>query len=176
MFSGQFFTSPLVHSIFLIVFIVLRCAGFSVTKKNYDGSISKIDPMFRALVNQVKYICHVCLLFVLHGWFLETGMCISISFKQIYTNLFFHYSILMLLCDCTAPTMMLLTISFMFLFFTCSFQYVRLLFDQELEAKLINGRKLGGRELQTYFQVHYDALCVYVLLYGLCNELVKCFT
>eukprot|EP01032_Pedospumella_encystans_P009521 gene9521-11199_t len=58
--------------------------GFSVTKKNYDGSISKIDPMFRALVNQ----------------------------------------------------------------------YVRLLFDQELEAKLINGRKLGGRELQTYFQVY----------------------
>lgn len=28
--------------------------GFSVTKKNYDGSIQKIDPFFRALVN--KYV------------------------------------------------------------------------------------------------------------------------
>eukprot|EP00428_Durinskia_dybowskii_P063906 CAMPEP_0170381498 /NCGR_PEP_ID=MMETSP0117_2-20130122/14444_1 /TAXON_ID=400756 /ORGANISM="Durinskia baltica, Strain CSIRO CS-38" /LENGTH=654 /DNA_ID=CAMNT_0010637079 /DNA_START=66 /DNA_END=2030 /DNA_ORIENTATION=- len=58
--------------------------GFSVTKKNYDGSISKIDPFFRALVNQ----------------------------------------------------------------------YVRILFDTELEAKVINGRKLSGRELQTYFEVY----------------------
>lgn len=31
--------------------------GFSVVKKNYDGSISKIDPFFRALVN--KYVRHV---------------------------------------------------------------------------------------------------------------------
>ena len=34
-----------------------------------------------------------------------------------------------------------------------STQYVRLLFDEELEAKVINGRKLGGKELQTYFEV-----------------------
>jgi hypothetical protein len=58
--------------------------GFSVTKKNYDGSISKIDPFFRALVNK----------------------------------------------------------------------YVRILFETELEAKVINGRKLSGRELQTYFEVY----------------------
>ena len=30
---------------------------------------------------------------------------------------------------------------------------MRLLFDEELEAKVINGRKLGGKELQTYFEV-----------------------
>jgi atlastin len=58
--------------------------GFSVTKKNYDGAISKIDPFFRALVNK----------------------------------------------------------------------YVRILFESELEAKVINGRKLSGRELQTYFEVY----------------------
>lgn len=58
--------------------------GFSVVKKNYDGSISKIDPFFRALVNK----------------------------------------------------------------------YVRILFDAELGAKVINGRKLSGKELQTYFEVY----------------------
>ena len=58
--------------------------GFQVTKKNYDGAISKIDPFFRALVNK----------------------------------------------------------------------YVRYVFDEELEAKQINQRKLSGKELHTYFQVY----------------------
>mmetsp|Transcript_18771 Transcript_18771/g.31628 ORF Transcript_18771/g.31628 Transcript_18771/m.31628 type:complete len:183 (+) Transcript_18771:1441-1989(+) len=58
--------------------------GFAVTKKNYDGSISKIDPFFRALVNR----------------------------------------------------------------------YVRYVFDERLQAKEINGRRLTGKELQTYFEVY----------------------
>lgn len=33
-------------------------------------------------------------------------------------------------------------------------KYVRILFDQELDAKVINGRKLSGKELQTYFEVY----------------------
>ena len=58
--------------------------GFAVTRKNYDGSIAKIEPFFRALVNR----------------------------------------------------------------------YVRLVFDQQLCAKQINGRALSGKELQTYFEVY----------------------
>jgi hypothetical protein len=58
--------------------------GFQVTKKNYDGSIARIDPFFRALVNK----------------------------------------------------------------------YVRYVFDEQLEAKVINGRQLSGKELQTYFEVY----------------------
>jgi hypothetical protein len=55
-----------------------------VTKKTYDGSIGKIDPFFRALVNK----------------------------------------------------------------------YVREVFDHELEPKIINNRRITGRELQTYFEVY----------------------
>jgi len=55
-----------------------------VTKKTYDGSIGKIDPFFRALVNK----------------------------------------------------------------------YVREVFDHELEPKVINNRRITGRELQTYFEVY----------------------
>jgi atlastin len=58
--------------------------GFSVVKKNYDGNIQRIQPEFRALINQ----------------------------------------------------------------------YVRLIFDQELEAKLINNRTITGSELKTYFEVY----------------------
>jgi len=58
--------------------------GFAVTKKTYDGSIGKIDPFFRALVNK----------------------------------------------------------------------YVREVFDLELEPKVINNRRITGRELQTYFEVY----------------------
>ena len=55
-----------------------------MTKKTYDGSIGKIDPFFRALVNK----------------------------------------------------------------------YVREVFDYELEPKVINNRRITGRELQTYFEVY----------------------
>lgn len=58
--------------------------GFEVTKKSYDGSISKIDPTFRAMLNK----------------------------------------------------------------------FVRKIFDQELEAKIIAGRSITGPELRTYFEVY----------------------
>jgi atlastin len=58
--------------------------GFDVTKKSYDGSISKINPAFRAMLNK----------------------------------------------------------------------FVRYIFDQELEAKLIAGRSITGPELRTYFEVY----------------------
>jgi len=50
---------------------------------------------------------------------------------------------------------------------------VRLLFDQELEAKVINGRKLGGKELQTYFEVRsWCVLCCVLFRCALCNCLL----
>jgi atlastin len=58
--------------------------GFEVTKKTYDGSISKIDPTFRAMLNK----------------------------------------------------------------------FIRYIFDQELEAKIIAGRAITGPELRTYFEVY----------------------
>lgn len=60
--------------------------GFSVTKKNYDGDLTKIDPFFRGMVNY----------------------------------------------------------------------YVRLLFDQELEAKIINNVAVTGQELLMYIQIYVN--------------------